>query len=95
MRNVCDEITDEELDYYKGKWLRISPEERYNILKRDWYRHESSWYARKLNAYDKVGCNQFSGCVPECRYFLEQGRIEDEEIESWYMEYKNKSKIDS
>jgi len=42
-----------------------------------------------------VGCNQFSGCGPECRYFLEQGRIEDEEIESWYMEYKNKSKIDS
>jgi hypothetical protein len=48
MRNVGDEITDEELDYYKGKWLRISPEERYNRLKRDWYRHESSWYARKL-----------------------------------------------
>ena len=88
--DVWDEITDEELDYYKEKWLRVSPEERYIKLKNDWYCHESSWYARKVNGYDNMGCNQFSGCVPECRYFQEQGRIEDKEVENWYKEYKEK-----
>ena len=90
--DVWDEITDEELDYYKGKWLRVSPEERYKKLKNDWYCHESSWHARKLNGYDKMGCNQFSGCVPECRYFPEQGRIDDEVVENWYKEYKVKNR---
>ena len=72
----------------------MSPEERYIKFKRDWYCHESNWYARKLNGYDNIGFNQFSGCVQECRYFQEDGQIENEEVESWYIEYKNKSKID-
>ena len=35
---------------------------------------------RGLNAYDGQGCNQFTGCVQECRFYADQGRMEDEEV---------------
>jgi hypothetical protein len=74
--------TQDELDYsLKGK-LRMTPEKRYQREKQHWYWHESSWYSRGLDAtgYDGHGCNQFTGCVPECRYYSKYGRIEDEEV---------------
>jgi hypothetical protein len=58
------------------------PEKRYQAFKKAWYFHESSWYMRHDNGYD--GCNQFAGCIPECRYYPKEGRIEDEEIISRY-----------
>ena len=50
--------------------------------KQSWFFHELSWYWRGLDAtgYDGQGCNQFTGCVQECRFFTEYGRIEDEEV---------------
>jgi hypothetical protein len=30
--------------------------------------------------YDGYGCNQFTGCIPECRFYAQYGRIEDEEV---------------
>ena len=49
-----------------------------------WYFHESSWYMRQgrdgiESGYDRYGCNN-GKCVPECRYYPENGRIEDEEV---------------
>jgi hypothetical protein len=62
-------------------------EKLYNISrqKQSWFFHELSWYWRGLDAtgYDGQGCNQFTGCVQECRFFRffpEYGRIEDEEV---------------
>ena len=59
-------------------------EKLYNISrqKQSWFFHELSWYWRGLDAtgYDGQGCNQFTGCVQECRFFTEYGRIEDEEV---------------
>ncbi len=81
--DVWDEITQEELDYYKRKNLETTPEQRYQDKKKHWYFHESSWYMRGVNGYDGYGCNN-GVCVPECRYHPKEGRIEDEEVLSWY-----------
>lgn len=86
--DVWDEITQEELDYYKRKNLEVPPEERYQKLKKAWYFHDSSWYMRHDKGYDGYGCNQFTGCIPECRYYAEEGRIEDKEVLSWYEKEK-------
>ena len=64
--------------------LRVHPEERYQHKKEAWYFHESSWYMRQgrdgiESGYDGYGCNN-GKCVPECRYYPEYGRIEDEEV---------------
>jgi uncharacterized protein YheU (UPF0270 family) len=81
--DVWEEITQEELDYYKRKWLETSLEERYLTLKKEWYFHESSWYMRRTNGYDGYGCNN-DECIPECRCYSKEGRMEDEEVESRY-----------
>ena len=41
----------------------------YNEYKEHWYFHKSSWYMRGLNVYDGQGCNRFTGCVPECKFY--------------------------
>jgi hypothetical protein len=51
----------------------------YEDTRGHWYFHESSWYARGLNKYDEQGCNQFTGCVPECVY--DDGRLDLSELE--------------
>ena len=77
------EITKEEWDYYKRKNLEVPPEQRYQKQKEHWYFHKSSWYYREEEGYDGHGCND-GVCVPECRFYPEKGRIEDEEVLSWY-----------
>jgi hypothetical protein len=84
--DVWDKITKEELDFYLREALDIPPEDRYQHRRRHPTTHESSWVRRGLwhTGYDGKGCNQFTGCVPECRYYPETGRIEDEEIINEY-----------
>jgi hypothetical protein len=79
---VHDSITQDELDYYLKRKLRVTPEQRYQDKKKDWFFHESSWCSRGLDSsgYDGQGCNQFTGCIPECRFYLPYGRIEDDEV---------------
>ena len=77
--DVWDIITQDESDYYLKVNLRTSPEERYQRSKEAWYFHESSWYIRHNNDYDGQGCNN-GKCIPECRYYPEIGKIEDEEV---------------
>jgi hypothetical protein len=71
--------TQDELDYGLKRKLRMTPEERYRREKQHWYWHESSWYWRRANGYDGYGCND-GKCIPECRFYSEYGRIEDEEV---------------
>ena len=53
--------------------------QRYEEYKTHWYFHKSSWYMRSLNAYDGQGCNGFTGCVPECKFYLERGKLTEDE----------------
>jgi hypothetical protein len=79
--DVYDTITQEELDWELRQHLKVSPEERYQHGKYHWHSHPSSWYVRvPHNGYDGQGCNQFTGCVPECRFYPETGKIEDFEV---------------
>ena len=75
-------ITRDELDFILKRNLRMPPEEKYQREKAHWYWHESSWTWRGLDTtgYDGKGCNQFTGCIPECRFYPEYGRIEDEQV---------------
>jgi hypothetical protein len=76
MNNRVDAV--EKLRRRKGELIRpMTPEERYQNMKEAWYFHESSWYMRHDNGYDGHGCNN-GVCIPECRYYAEQGRIEDD-----------------
>lgn len=87
--DVWDNTTQEELEYYKRKNLERSPEERYQIKKQHWYFHKSSWYMRGVKSgYDGHGCCD-GVCVPECRFYRQCGRIEDEEVLGWYERRKN------
>jgi hypothetical protein len=63
--------------------LRMHPEDRYQHKKEAWYFHESSWYMRGIKSgFDGQGCCD-GICVPECRFYPEYGRIEDEEVLKW------------
>ena len=39
-----------------------------------------AWRGLDATGYDGQGCNQFTGCIPECRFYPEYGRIEDEQV---------------
>lgn len=60
---------------------KSSPEAKYQDYKQQWYFHPSSWYRRKNGegSYDGKGCNQFTGCISECKFFPEKGRLEENE----------------
>jgi hypothetical protein len=62
---------------------KIDPDQiarqRYQEYKEYWYFHKSSWYMRGLNAYDGHGCNLFTGCVPECRFYDAEGKLSEDE----------------
>jgi hypothetical protein len=77
--DVWDSITQDESDYCLKMNLMISPEDRYQLKKKAWYFHESSWCMRHDNGYDGHGCNN-GECIPGCRYYPKFGRIEDEEV---------------
>jgi hypothetical protein len=65
--------------YVKPNKLRkLTPEERYQMLKEQWYFHDSSYEMRGANGYDGQGCNQH-GCISTCKYFAKEGREPEEE----------------
>jgi len=58
-----------------------SPEAKYQEFKEQWYFHRSSWYRRNNGEgyYDGKGCNQFTGCVPDCKFFKSFGNLKANE----------------
>ena len=76
----------------------MTPEERYQRERGHWYWHESSWYRRNAKGYDGYGCND-GKCIPECRFYPEYGRIEDEEVIEEHKEleedYKKRGDIEN
>lgn len=53
--------------------------QKYGEYKEHWYFHKSSWYMRGLNAYDGQGCNAFTGCIPECKFYAAEGKLSENE----------------
>jgi hypothetical protein len=76
--SVYDTMTQDEFDYeLKRKLMHTTPEERYQERKETYYFHE---LYRDNGEY---GCNPTMRpeiCVPECRYYNETGRFEDDEL---------------
>ncbi len=68
--------------------LRETPEERYQEMKQYLSFHELSYFDQYTDdtgkAHDIIkeyGCGRDGkGCVPECRYYHDKGRIEDKEV---------------
>jgi hypothetical protein len=82
MMNQQQQINDDDQD---EKW---SPERWYAELRKRWYFHDSSWYMRQALSAEKlseeemkIGCNGFTGCIEGCRFFPEEGRVEEGEIQ--------------
>jgi hypothetical protein len=75
---VYDTMTQDEFDYeLKRKLKHTTPEQRYQDRKETYYFHE---LYRDNGEY---GCNPTMRreiCVPECRYYNEVGRFEDDEL---------------
>jgi hypothetical protein len=89
--DVYDFITAEEYDYDLRSILEVSPEERYQDRKKAFHFHKSHWSMRGLNADDGQGCH-YRKCIPECRFYPEEGRIEDNEVIEKF-EKHNKPKL--
>lgn len=86
-----DDITDYELAWELECALRVPPEVRYQNKKKDWEHHELSWFMRKLPMNDESCCNYYR-CVPECRFYPEEGMIEDSEIINEHEERNKKER---
>ncbi|MGA9841240.1 MAG: hypothetical protein WBP64_08005 [Nitrososphaeraceae archaeon] len=81
-RLTCEDVdkttTQDELDFALKRDLRMTPEERYQLGKRSFLFHDLSCYLRDLSD-EEYGCTG-AGCIPECRFYPEYGRIEDAEV---------------
>ena len=89
--DVWVSITQDESDYCLKMNLMMSPEDRYQLKKKAWYFHESSWCMRHNNGFDGQGCNN-GECIQECRYYPKFGRIEDEEAIQRHKEIEERYK---
>jgi hypothetical protein len=70
--DVYDSITQEELDWSLRQQLKVSPEERYQDMKKHWYAHELSYWHQKTICNDtgnkkavvdtikEYGCGKFT-----------------------------------
>jgi hypothetical protein len=96
--DVDKSITQDELDYALKRELRVSPEQRYQEEKHNWFFHELTYLhqAKEGDIIKEYGCGHWSNnneeglCVIECRYYHKEGRIEDEEIKQEHKEYQER-----
>jgi len=75
--DVDTTITQDELYFILKRKLRPSPEQRYQHEKSNFLFHDLSCYMNGL-LENGHGCTG-GGCIPECRFYPEYGRIEDKE----------------
>ncbi|HEY9387399.1 MAG TPA: hypothetical protein VIP70_10190 [Nitrososphaeraceae archaeon] len=73
------EIESQEIRDLEKTDPELLAKQRYQEYKEHWYFHKSSWYMRGLNAYDGQGCNGFTGCIPECKFYAEEGKLSENE----------------
>jgi hypothetical protein len=58
----------------------LSQRQNYLREKGNCFFDDSSYSMRGLDSYDGKGCNGFTGCSPECRYYPNKRKIEDEKV---------------
>jgi hypothetical protein len=98
--DIAETINQKQVEQNE-KW---TPERWYQELKKRWYFHGSSWYMRwallkrQLTEEEmKIGCNGYNGCIPECRFYPPEGRVEEDELQrsiqslTEYLEHEKKS----
>jgi hypothetical protein len=96
-------ITQDELDFGLKRILtKVSPEQRYQAKKSSFLFHDLSCYMNHINDHDYnedgslKGCTG-EGCIPQCEYYPETGRIEDQQVIEEHREseryYRNKNQI--
>lgn len=80
----ANEQTSEEFEYHLSHMLNdYTPEVRYRQRKEAYYFHPSYVEMGKLKYWkDRVNTEYCTGhqCIPECPYYEENGRIEDEQV---------------
>ena len=63
--------------------VQIDPDpiarQKYEEYKEHWYFHKSSWYMRGANGYDGKGCNQYTDCIPQCKFYAPEGKLSENE----------------
>jgi hypothetical protein len=78
------EYTTEEFEYHLLHCLNdYSPEERYHLRKEMYYFHPSYIEMEKLDYWeDRVKAKYCMGqqCIPDCPYYHEEERIQDEQV---------------
>lgn len=75
------EMLPDEFEFYLSRHLfETTPESRYQEGKEHWYFHEHSAFPEMDKGnIDAYGCKP-DQCVPECKYYKNNGRIEDEQV---------------
>jgi hypothetical protein len=63
--DVWDNISDLELDHFKEKWLRLSPEQRYQYFKEQWSTHEKLLWLLQI-IITLVLAQRFRTCLERC-----------------------------
>ena len=78
------EQTAEEFEYHLSHMLNDnSPEERYKQGKEMYYFHPSYIEMEELDYWEDRGKAKYCNgqqCIPDCPYYEENGRIEDEQV---------------
>jgi hypothetical protein len=81
--DACEQ-SSEEVEYYLSYMLNdYTPEERYRQQKEMYYFHPSYIEMEKLAYWeDRARAKYCTGyqCVPDCPYYEQNGRIEDEQV---------------
>ncbi len=68
---------------------KITAEERYQSMKEMYYFHDSSSHMRFGDDIpDNYGC-RYHACIPECKYYPETGRIEEDVNQTRLLEYSS------
>ena len=78
------EYTAEEFEYYLSHCLNdYTPEERYRQRKEAYYFHPSYIEMEKIGYREYITKSKYCDghqCIPDCPYYGENGRIEDEQV---------------
>lgn len=83
------EYTAEEFEYHLSHYLNVSEEERYRRIKEMYYFHPSYVETEKLSYWaDRCRAKYCTGlqCIPDCHFYEENGRIEDEQVVKEFIE---------
>lgn len=84
------EQTSEEYEYHLSHILNdFTPEERYRQRKEAYYFHPSYIEMERLGYWtDRANAKYCTGhqCIPDCLYYKEDGRIEDEQVNEEFIE---------